>query len=59
MPVADFKQVLEVDLVAPLILPNAWCGDDPQALSKIINMCSMMSIYGRNTVAAYASAKED
>jgi gluconate 5-dehydrogenase len=24
---------------------------------KIINMCSMMSIYGRNTVSAYASAK--
>jgi gluconate 5-dehydrogenase len=24
---------------------------------KIINMCSMMSVYGRNTVSAYASAK--
>jgi len=28
-----------------------------QTSGKIINMCSMMSIYGRNTVSAYAAAK--
>ncbi len=58
MPVADFKQVLEVDLVAPLIVgkrvaPNMI----KKRAGKIINMCSMMSVYGRNTVSAYASAK--
>lgn len=58
MPVADFKQVLEVDLVAPLIVskrvaPNMIA----KRAGKIINMCSMMSNYGRNSVSAYASAK--
>lgn len=58
MPLADFKQVLEVDLVAPLIVskrvaPNMIA----KRAGKIINMCSMMSIYGRNSVSAYASAK--
>ncbi len=58
MPVADFKQVLEVDLVAPLILSKRVVpGMIRKHSGKIINMCSMMSIYGRNTVAAYASAK--
>ena len=58
MPVADFKQVLEVDLVAPLIVSKRVA---PSMISKrsgkIINMCSMMSNYGRNSVSAYASAK--
>jgi gluconate 5-dehydrogenase len=58
MPVSDFKQVIDVDLVAPLIVskrvvPNMI----KKRAGKIINMCSMMSIYGRNTVSAYASAK--
>jgi gluconate 5-dehydrogenase len=58
MPVADFKEVLDVDLVAPLIVskrvvPGMIAGRS----GKIINMCSMMSVYGRNTVSAYASAK--
>lgn len=58
MPVADYKQVLDVDLVAPLIVSKRVA---PHMISqrsgKIINMCSMMSVYGRNTVSAYASAK--
>jgi gluconate 5-dehydrogenase len=58
MPVADFKQVLEVDLVAPLIVSKRVVpGMIRKHSGKIINMCSMMSIYGRNTVSAYASAK--
>jgi gluconate 5-dehydrogenase len=58
MPVADFKQVLDVDLVAPLIVSKRVVpAMIKKRAGKIINMCSMMSIYGRNTVSAYASAK--
>jgi gluconate 5-dehydrogenase len=58
MPVADFKQVLDVDLVAPLIVSKRVApGMIEKRAGKIINMCSMMSIYGRNTVSAYAAAK--
>lgn len=58
MPVADFRQVIEVDLIAPLIVSKRVA---PAMIAKrsgkIINMCSMMSVYGRNSVSAYASAK--
>jgi gluconate 5-dehydrogenase len=58
MPVADFKQVLEVDLVAPLVVSKRVVpGMIRKKSGKIINMCSMMSVYGRNTVSAYAAAK--
>lgn len=58
MPVADFRQVIDVDLVAPLIVSKRVVPNMIRKRSgKIINMCSMMSIYGRNTVSAYASAK--
>jgi gluconate 5-dehydrogenase len=58
MPVEDYKQVLDVDLVAPLIVSKRVApGMIKKRSGKIINMCSMMSIYGRNTVSAYASAK--
>jgi len=58
MPVADFRQVLDVDLVAPLIISKRIApGMIRKRSGKIINMCSMMSIYGRNSVSAYASAK--
>jgi gluconate 5-dehydrogenase len=58
MPVADFRQVIEIDLVAPLIVAKRIVpGMIKRRQGKIINMCSMMSIYGRNTVSAYASAK--
>ena len=58
MPVADYKQVLDVDLVAPLIVSKRVApGMIAQRSGKIINMCSMMSVYGRNSVSAYASAK--
>jgi gluconate 5-dehydrogenase len=58
MPVEDFKKVIDVDLVAPLIVGKRVApGMIEKRAGKIINMCSMMSIYGRNTVSAYASAK--
>ena len=58
MAVADYKQVIDVDLVAPLILSKRVAPKMIEKRSgKIINMCSMMSVYGRNTVSAYASAK--
>ncbi len=58
MKITDFKQVLDVDLVAPLIVSKRVVpGMIRKRSGKIINMCSMMSVYGRNTVSAYASAK--
>ena len=58
MPVSDFKQVLDIDLVAPLIISKRVAPKMIEKRSgKIINMCSMMSVYGRNSVSAYAAAK--
>ncbi len=58
MSVSDYKQVIDVDLVAPLIVSKRVVpGMIRRRSGKIINMCSMMSVYGRNTVSAYASAK--
>ena len=58
MAVADYKQVIDVDLVAPLIVAKRVAPKMIERRSgKIINMCSMMSVYGRNSVSAYASAK--
>jgi len=58
MPVSDFKQVIDVDLVAPLIVSKRVApGMIKKRSGKIINMCSMMSVYGRNSVSAYAAAK--
>jgi len=58
MPLSDFKLVLDVDLVAPLILAKRVApGMIKRRYGKIINMCSMMSVYGRNSVSAYAAAK--
>jgi gluconate 5-dehydrogenase len=58
MTVEEYKQVIEVDLVAPLIVSKRVV---PRMIEKrrgkIINICSMMSVYGRNSVSAYASAK--
>ena len=58
MPVAVFKQVIDVDLVAPLIVSKRVApGMIKKRSGKIINICSMMSVYGRNSVSAYAAAK--
>lgn len=58
MPINDFKEVLEVDLVGPFIVSKRVVPKMIEKLSgKVINICSMMSEYGRNSVSAYASAK--
>ena len=58
MSAADFRKVIDVDLNAPFICSKAVI---PQMIEKghgkIINICSMMSELGRETVSAYASAK--
>lgn len=55
---ADFKQVIDADLIAPLIVSKRVAPNMiEKRAGKIINMCSMMSEYGRNTVSAYSSAK--
>jgi len=58
MTVSEYRQVIDVDLVAPLIVSKRVAPNMIKKRSgKIINLCSMMSVYGRNTVSAYASAK--
>lgn len=58
MAVDDYREVIDVDLVAPLIVSKRVVpGMIKKGAGKIINMCSMLSVYGRNTVSAYASAK--
>lgn len=58
MEVEDFRQVIDVDLVAPFIMAkNIVPGMIKRGHGKIINMCSMMSELGRDTVSAYAAAK--
>lgn len=58
MNLEDYKQVIDVDLVAPLIVTKRVApGMIKKRAGKIINICSLMSVYGRNSVSAYASAK--
>ncbi len=58
MSAADFRQVIDVDLNAPFIVAKAVLPSMiERRAGKIINICSMMSELGRETVAAYAAAK--
>lgn len=58
MSIKEYEQVIDVDLVAPLIVAKRIApGMIERRNGKIINMCSMMSVYGRQNVSAYASAK--
>lgn len=58
MEVADWELVLKVDLTGPFIMSKHIGKYMVQRGSgKIINMCSMMSEVGRETVSAYAAAK--
>ena len=58
MPIDDFRRVIEVDLVGAFIMSqlvgNRMINNGG---GKIINICSMMSELGRNSVSAYAAAK--
>ncbi len=58
MSAAEFRQVIDVDLNAPFIVSKAVIpGMMKKGHGKIINICSMMSELGRETVSAYAAAK--
>ena len=58
MEVEDFRQVVDVDLVGPFIVSKQVVKYMiPRKAGKIINICSMMSELGRNSVGAYAAAK--
>ena len=58
MTAAEFRQVIDVDLNAPFIVSKAVIpGMIKKGHGKIINICSMMSELGRETVSAYAAAK--
>jgi len=54
----EFRQVIDIDLVGPFICSKAVIpGMIEKGHGKIINICSMMSELGRETVSAYAAAK--
>ena len=58
MSAADFRKVIDVDLNAPFIVSKAVIPSmKKKGHGKIINICSMMSELGRETVSAYAAAK--
>lgn len=58
MSVEDFRQVVDIDLNAAFIVSKAVLPNMIEKRSgKIINVCSMMSELGRETVSAYAAAK--
>ncbi len=58
MSAEEFRKVIDVDLNAPFIVSKAVIpGMIKKGHGKIINICSMMSELGRETVAAYAAAK--
>lgn len=58
MSVEDFRQVIDIDLNGPFIVSKAVIpAMIKKGHGKIINICSMMSELGRETVSAYAAAK--
>ena len=58
MTADEFRQVVDVDLNAPFIVSKAVIPSMiKKGHGKIINICSMMSELGRETVSAYAAAK--
>lgn len=58
MAASDWRKVIDIDLTAPFIVAKAVLPSMMERRSgKIINICSMMSELGRETVSAYAAAK--
>lgn len=58
MKAEEFRQVIDIDLNAPFIVSKAVIpGMMEKGHGKIVNICSMMSELGRETVSAYAAAK--
>jgi gluconate 5-dehydrogenase len=58
MSAEDFRKVIDIDLNGPFIMSKAVIPSMiKKGHGKIINICSMMSELGRETVSAYAAAK--
>jgi gluconate 5-dehydrogenase len=58
MKLSEWNAVINVDLTGPFICSKAVLpGMMKKGYGKIINACSMMSEFGRETVSAYAAAK--
>ena len=58
MSADEYRKVIDIDLAGPFICSKAVLpGMIEKGSGKIINICSMMSELGRETVAAYAAAK--
>jgi len=58
MSTDDFRQVVDIDLTGPFIMAKAVLPSMiNKGAGKVINICSMMSELGRETVSAYAAAK--
>ncbi len=58
MKAEEFREVIDIDLTAPFLVSKAVLpGMIEKGGGKIINVCSMMSELGRETVSAYAAAK--
>ena len=58
MKAAEFREVIDIDLNGPFIMSKAVIPSMiKKGHGKIINICSMMSELGRETVSAYAAAK--
>ncbi len=59
MKTEDFRDIIDVDLVAPFIMAKHVAKGmiDRGKGGKIINICSMMSELGRDTISAYTAAK--
>lgn len=58
MSATEFRQVIDIDLNGPFIVAKAVLPSMmKKGAGKIINICSMMSELGRETVSAYAAAK--
>lgn len=58
LAVEEWKKVIDIDLTGPFICSKAVIPSMiKKGHGKIINICSMMSELGRETVSAYAAAK--
>ncbi len=58
MAAEEYREVIDIDLVAPFLCAKAVLpGMMARRAGKIVNICSMMSELGRETVSAYAAAK--
>lgn len=58
MTAAEWRQVVDIDLTGPFIMAKAVLPSMiEKGHGKIINICSLMSELGRETVSAYAAAK--